>query len=66
MKQLDHLTLKGDEARRHYFRRAQEIPNCLEEAGEHLSEPLPNAMVLKGLLERYENFFGAKKLQSSW
>ena len=28
----------------------------LEQAGEHLSEPLLNAMVLNGLPERYEHF----------
>ena len=33
----------------------QELSNRLEQAGEHLSEPLLNAMVLNGLPERYEH-----------
>ena len=56
MRQLARLTLKEDEALHSYFIRAQELSNCLEQAGEHLSEPPLNAMVLNGLPERYEHF----------
>ena len=56
MRQLAHLQLKEDEALYNYFRRAQELWTRLGHAGEHLSEPLLNAMVLNGLPERYEHF----------
>ena len=55
MKQLARMTLK-EEALHNYFIRAQELSYHLEQAGEHLSEPLLNAMVLNGLPERYEHF----------
>ena len=56
MKQLAPLQLKEDEALYNYFLRAQELPTRLEHAGEHLSEPLLNAMMLNSLPECYENF----------
>ena len=56
MRQLARLTLKDDEALPQYFIRAQELSTRLGQAGEHLSEPLLNAMVLNGLSERYEHF----------
>ena len=56
MRQLARLTLKEDEALPQYFIRAQELSTRLGQAGEHLSEPLLNAMVLNGLPERYEHF----------
>ena len=37
MRQLARLKLKEDEALHNCFIRAQELPNCLEQAGEHLS-----------------------------
>ena len=54
--QLAHLQLKEDEAQHIYFICAQALSARLEHAGEHLSEPLLNAMVLNGLPERYEHF----------
>ena len=56
MRQLARLQLKEDEALHNYFIRAQELSTRLEHAGERLSEPLLNAMVLNGLPERYEHF----------
>ena len=56
MRQLSRLQLKEDEALHSYFIRAQELSTRPEQAGEHLSEPLLNAMVLNGLPERYEHF----------
>ena len=56
MRQLSRLQLKEDEALHNYFIRAQELSTRLEQAGEHLSEPLLNGMVLNGLPERYAHF----------
>ena len=56
MRQLAGLQLKEDEEIHDYFIRAQELSTRLEHAGEHLSDPLLNAMVLPGLPERYEHF----------
>ena len=56
MRQLARLTLKEDEALHNYYIRAQELSTRLEQAGEQLSDPLLNAMVLNGLPERYEHF----------
>ena len=56
MKQLSRLQLKEDEALHIYFTRAQELSTRLEQAGEHLSERLLNAMVLNGLPEQSEHF----------
>ena len=56
MRQLARLALREDEALHTYFIKAQELSTRLEQAGEHLSEPLLNAMVLNGLPERYDLF----------
>ena len=56
MRQLARLQLKKDEALHNYFIRAQKLSTRLKQAGEHLSEPLLNAMVLNGLPERHEHF----------
>ena len=53
---MSRLTLKEDEALPQYFIRAQALSTRLEQAEEHLSEPLLNAMVHNGLPERYERF----------
>ena len=49
MRQLAHQQLKEHEALHNYFRCAQDLSTRFEHAGEHLSEPLLNAMVLNGL-----------------
>ena len=54
MRQLVRLQLKEDEALRNYFIWAQDMSMRLEQADEHLSMSLLNAMVLSGLPERYE------------
>ena len=46
MRQLARLALREDEALHNYFIRAQELSTRLEQAGEHLSEPLLNANVI--------------------
>ena len=51
MRQLSRLQLKEDEALHSYCIRARKLSTRLEQAGEHLSEPLLNAMVLNGLPE---------------
>ena len=56
MQELAGLQLKEDEELHKYFFRAQQLSTRLEHAGEHLSEPWLNAMVLNGLAERYEHF----------
>ena len=56
MRQLARLQLKEDETLHNCFFRAQELSTRLEDAGEHLWEPLLNAMVLNGLPKRYEYF----------
>ena len=56
MRQLARLQLREDEALHNYFIRAQELSTKPEHAGEYLSEPVLNAMVLNGLPERYEHF----------
>ena len=54
MRQLARLQLREDEAIHQYFIRAQEVVTRLH-AGEEFSETLFNAMVLNGLLQRYEH-----------
>ena len=73
MRQLARVQLKKDEALHNYFIRAHMLSTRLEHAGEHLSKPLLNAMVLNGLPERYEHFVvqertlcGAKHLAGSF
>ena len=56
MRQLAPLQLKEDEAFQNYFPRAQKLSTRLEQAREHLWEPLLNAMVLNGLPEWFEHF----------
>ena len=56
MRQLDRLQLKEDEALHKYFIREQELTTRFDQAGEHLSESLLNAMLLNSLPERYEHF----------
>ena len=56
IQQLARLKLKEDEALHSYFIRAQYLTTRPKYAGEHLSEPLLNAMVLNGLPESYEHF----------
>lgn len=56
MRQLAKLKLRDDEDLPKFFIRAQELLARLEHAGEQLSEPLFNAMVLNGLPDRYEHF----------
>ena len=48
MRQFARITRKEDEALRQTFIGAEELSTHLEQAGEHLSEPLLNAMVLNG------------------
>ena len=55
-RQLARLTLKENEALPQYVIRIQELSTRLGQAGEHLSEPLLNAMVPNDLSERYEHF----------
>ena len=56
MQQLAQLQLKQDEALHSYFIQAQKFSERPVYAGEQLSEPLLNAMVLNGLPEDYEHF----------
>ena len=56
MRKLAHLQLKEDEALHNYFIWAERLSARLEQAAEHLSEPLLHAMVLNGLPERYQHF----------
>ena len=56
MKQLARLQLQDDKDIHQFFIRAQELLNRLHHAGEELSETLFRAMVLNGLLQRYEHF----------
>ena len=54
VRQLARLQLKED--KHNYFILAHELLTRLEQAGEHLPEPLLNVMVLNGLTEPYEHF----------
>ena len=56
VRQLARLELKEDRALENHFIRAQEMFTRIEQAGEHLSEPLLNGMVLNGLPEGNELF----------
>ena len=56
MKQLVCLQRKENEAVHNYFIRAQELSTRLEHVGEHISEPLLNAMVLNSMSECYKHF----------
>ena len=56
MRQLARLQLNEEKALHSYFIRAQELSAMLKHAGENLSKPLLNAVVLNGLPERYEHF----------
>ena len=58
---LARLQLHEDEAIHQYFISSQELVARLHHTGEELSVTLFSAMVLKGLLHRYENFVELRK-----
>ena len=54
--QLARLKLTDGEDIQNFFIRAQELYSRLQQAGEHLSPNIFNALILMGLPEQYENF----------
>ena len=65
MRQLARLQLKEDEALHSFFIRAKDMSTTLEHAGEELSKPLLNAMMLNGFTERYEHFVVQENFNSA-
>ena len=63
--QLARVMLTEGEDIQSFFFRAQELDSRLQQAGEHLTPALFNALILNGLPEQYEHFIDQESFNSS-